>query len=77
MHFWEKPRKMGGENAGTSFKFVKNHIKFVTIIRRRKLFSENLLAIEIKNAEAVMNKPVYLGLSILDISKIVILEFMI
>ena len=72
-----KTTENGGKNAGTSFKFVKNHIKFVTIIRRRKLFSENLLAIEMKNAEAVMNKPVYLGLSILDISKIVILEFMI
>ena len=72
-----KTTENGGKNAETSLKFVKNHIKFVTIIRRRKLFSENLLAIEIKNAEAVMNKPVYLGLSILDISKIVILEFMI
>ena len=29
-----------------------------------KRFSENLLAIEMKNTKAKMNKPVYLGMSI-------------
>ena len=34
-----------------------------------KRFSENLLAIEMKKAKVKMNKPVYLDMSILDISK--------
>ena len=38
-------------------------------------FSENLLAIEMKNTKVKMNKPVYLGMSILDISKILMYEF--
>ena len=40
-----------------------------------KQFSENLLAIEMKKAKVKMNKPVYLGMSILDISKTLIYEF--
>ena len=51
----------------------QRYIKFVTIDEKRnrlvsepnyhttKRFSENLLAIEMKNAKAKMNKPVYLG----------------
>ena len=34
-----------------------------------KWFSENLLAIERKEIKVKMNKPVYLGLSVLEISK--------
>ena len=37
-----------------------------------KQFSENLLAIEIKKRKVKMNKPVYLGMSILDIRKTLI-----
>ena len=40
-----------------------------------KCFSESLLAIEMKKKGILMNKPVYLGLSILEISKIVMYEF--
>ena len=40
-----------------------------------KSFTENLLTIEIKKAETLMNKPVYLGLSILELSKILMYEF--
>ena len=36
-----------------------------------KFFSENLLAIEMKKAQIQINKPVYLGLLILELSKIV------
>ena len=62
-------------------------IKLITIDKRRnqsvsepnyhatKWFSENLLAIEMRKTEVKMNKPVSLGLLILDISKIVIYEF--
>ena len=40
-----------------------------------KYFSENLLAIEIKKKKVIMYKPVYLGMSILDISKTLMYEF--
>ena len=40
-----------------------------------KGFSENLLAIEMKKTKAKMNKPVYLGLSILGISKTLMYKF--
>ena len=38
-------------------------------------FSKHLLAIEMKKVQVTMNKPVYLGLSILDISKLLMYEF--
>ena len=40
-----------------------------------KWFSENLLAIEMKQTKVKMSKPVYLGLSILKISKTLMYEF--
>ena len=40
-----------------------------------KWFSENLLAIEMKKIKIKMNKSVYLGLSILEISKTLMYEF--
>ena len=40
-----------------------------------KHFSENLLVIEMKKTKVRMNKPVYLGMSILDISKTLMYEF--
>ena len=62
------------------------NIKFVITERRRnylvwephfhttKLFKENLLAIEMRKT-LLINKPVYLGLSISDLSKTVMYEF--
>ena len=62
-------------------------IKLVTTGKRRnqlvlepnyhtaKWFSESLLAIEMKKIKFKMNKPVYLGLSILEISKKLMPEF--
>ena len=60
---------------------VRNHgdIKIVTTNKKRiklisepnyrttKPISENLLMIEMKTTEVKMNKPIYLGMSILDI----------
>ena len=40
-----------------------------------KFFTESLLAIEMRKTQVLMNKPVYLGLSILDSSKTVMCEF--
>ena len=68
---------------------VRNHrdIKLVTTKEKRirlvsepnyhttKYFSKNLLAIEMKKTKVKMNKPVYLGMSILDISKTLMYEF--
>ena len=68
---------------------VRKHrgMKLVTTERRRnylvlepnyyttKSFTENLLAIEMKKTEILMNKPVYLGLSVLESSKILMCDF--
>ena len=68
---------------------VRNHrdIKLVTTEEKRsklvsepnyhttKHFSENLLAIEMKKIKIIMNKPAYLGMPILDTSKILMCEF--
>ena len=40
-----------------------------------KYFSDNLLAIEMKKTEIIMNKPVYLGQAILDINKTIVCGF--
>jgi len=39
------------------------------------LFDENLVAVHMKETELVFNKPVYLGISILDISKMLMYDF--
>ena len=58
------------------------NIKLVTTERRRKdlvskpnyhirkFSTENLLAIEMRKTQMSMNKPVYIGLSILDLSNL-------
>ena len=40
-----------------------------------KRFSENLLATEMKKTKVKMNKPIYLGMSILDVSKTLMYNF--
>ena len=40
-----------------------------------KFFTENLLAIETKKTEILINKPVCLGLSILELSEILMYQF--
>ena len=40
-----------------------------------KVFTESLLAIELNKKEILMNKPVHLGLSVLEWSKILMYEF--
>ena len=74
---------------GKTMENVRNHrdTKLVTSHKRRKRlvwepnyhshtkFSEYLMAIEMKKTNIKMNKPIYLGMFILDISKILMYEF--
>ena len=74
---------------GKTMENVRNHrnIKLVTTYEKFnkyasephlmnvKCFSENLLAVEMRKTEVFMNKPVYLGQAILDISKTLMYEF--
>ena len=74
---------------GKTMANVRNHrnIKLVTSDKRRKRlvsepnyhshkkFSDHLMAIEMKKTRVKMTKPLYLGMSILDISKILMYEF--
>ena len=80
---------MNNSVCGKTMENVRKHrdIKLVTTEKRRlKLasepnyhttthFSENLIAIEMKQTKVKMNKPIYLGQTILDISKTVMYEF--
>ena len=40
-----------------------------------KIFSENLVAVHLKKTSLTMNKPVYLGMCILDLSKTIMYDF--
>ena len=43
--------------------------------RSCKIFSENLVSVHMKKTSLTMNKPVYLGMCILDLSKIIMFDF--
>ena len=80
---------MNNSVFGKTMENARNHrdIKLVTTNERRnklvsepnyhttKHISENLLVIEMKKTEITMNKPIYLGQAILDISKTRMYEF--
>ena len=67
------------ENNGEYIKLVKTNEKRNKLVSKpnyhTKHFSENFLAIEIKKTTVKMNKPIYLGMSILDISKMLMYKF--
>ena len=48
----------------------RNYLVSQPIYHTKKSFTELLLAIEVTKAEILMNRPVYLELSILELSKI-------
>ena len=73
---------------GKTMENVRNHrdIKLKSYKRRKRLFSElnyhshktfseYLIAIEMKKTKIKMIKPIYLGMSVLDISKTLMYEF--
>ena len=80
---------MSNAVSGKTMENIRKHrdIKLVITDRRRnqlvsepnyhtaKYFSENLLTTEMEKTKVKMNKPVYLGMSILDISKALMHEF--
>ena len=80
---------MNNSVFGKAMENVGKHrdIKLVTTEKRRlklvsephyhmtKHFSENLIAIEMKKTKVKLNKPIYLGASILDISKTLMYKF--
>ena len=80
---------MNNSVFGKTMENIRRHrdIKLVTTDRKRSklvsepnyhtinLISEDLLITEMKKAKVKMNKPIYLGLSILEISKILMYEF--
>ena len=80
---------MNNSVFGKTMENVRNHrdIRVVTTYKRRsilasepnyystKYISKDLLIMEMKKTEVVMNKPIYLGKAILDISKTFRYEF--
>ena len=74
---------------GKTMKNLRKHrdIKLMTTEEKRsklvsepsyhptKHFSENLLATEMKQTKVIINKPIYPGMSILDISKTLMYQF--
>ena len=80
---------MNNSVFGKTMENVRYHrdIKLVTSDKRRKRlvsepnyhshknFSDHLMAIEMKKIRVKMTKPLHLGMSILDISKILVCEF--
>ena len=74
---------------GKTMENVRKHrdIKLVTTEEQRsklvsepnyhttKYFTENLLEIEMKKTKVTMNKPLYLGMTILDITKTLMYKF--
>ena len=80
---------MNNSVYGKTMENKRSHkdIKLVTTEKRRskvvlepnyhttKHFSENLLAIEMKRTKVAMDKPLYLGMTILDISKTLMYKF--
>ena len=53
----------------------KNYLVSEPNYHTTKFFTEHVLAIEMKKTEILMNKPVILGLSTLELSKILMHEF--
>ena len=45
--------------------------------KHRRIFCENLIAIHMKKTRLLFNKPVYLGMCILDLSKTLMYDFQI
>ena len=61
-------------------KLVNTKEKFKKLVAKpnfksRKIFNENLISVHMKKTSLTMNKPVYLGMCILELSKILMFDF--
>ena len=61
-------------------KLVNSDEKFKKLVAKpnyesRKIFNENLVSVHMKKTSLTMNKPVYLGMCILDLSKFIMFDF--
>ena len=61
-------------------KLVNSDEKFKKLVAKpnyesRKIFNENLVSVHMKKTSLTMNKPVYLGMCILDLSKTIMFDF--
>ena len=71
---WENIRKH------KNFKLVTNEKQYSKYVMKPNFksatrFTENLVGIEMGKTEIVMNKPIYVGQAIIDLSKITMYEF--
>ncbi|XP_055306779.1 uncharacterized protein LOC129571042 [Sitodiplosis mosellana] len=64
-----KLKSQWGGRSGARMLIAKPNFK------RRTIFDEDLVAIELKKTSLLMNKPIVVGLAILDISKVVMYDF--
>ncbi|XP_055307027.1 uncharacterized protein LOC129571277, partial [Sitodiplosis mosellana] len=64
-----KLKSQWGGRSGARMLIAKPNFK------RRTIFDEDLVAIELKKTSLLMNKPIVVGLAILDISKVVMCDF--
>ena len=53
----------------------RNYLVSEPNVHTTKFITENLLAIALAKTQILMNKPVYSGLSVLELSKTVMYEF--
>ena len=63
-----------------NIKLVNSEEKFKKLVAKpnyesRKIFNENLVSVHMKKTSLTMNKPVYLGMCILDLSKTLMFDF--
>ena len=70
----ENVRKHGNIKLVTTERW-RNYLVWEPNYHITKFFAENLLTIEVRKTQILMNKPAYLGLSILDLSKTVMRKF--
>ena len=70
----ENVRKYRDNKLVTTDK-VRNQFASEPNCRSTKYFPDNLMATEMKKTRVKMNKPIYIGMSILDISKTLLYEF--
>ena len=66
------------KHRNTKLVTTKTRINYLVLesnYNTTKFFTENLLAIEMRKSQILMDKPVYLALSILDLGKTVMYAF--